>query len=573
MSASRYPIGVQQLRTHLDGNMGGLRVDRYSWWVHWRDVSDYLLPYRYKWLITTNQANRGSPINQKIIDNTGTIALRVMAAGMMAGITSPGRPWFRLTLDNKDLANKPGVKLWLAEVTDRMLTVFAESNFYNALATMYLDLGWCGTAPLTIYEDFDDVIRCYNWACGEYYLANNERMQIDTGYREFVMTVKQMVQKFGIENCSPDVQGSYRTGQAGLSREKIVCHAIEPNDPIDDGSGKMIYPLVPKSMPYREVYWEQGSDQTLVLSARGFHEFPLVAPRWDIVGNSAYGRCPGMDALGDVKQLQLMQKRKAQGIDKQVNPPLVADTALRNEPASVLPGGVTYVANAQGVGMKPVYEVKPDLQYMIQDMQEIQGRIKTTFFNDLFMMISQLDTVRTATEIDARREEKLIQLGPVLERFMNEALDPAIDRVFNIMLRARVRGQSILPPIPPDLRGQHIKTEYISMLAQAQKAALTAGIERLNQMVGALAGSVPDVLDLVDFDEEINEYADLLGVSPKIMRPIAQVMKIRQQKAQAMAAQQQGADAMAAVQGAQTLSKTDVGGGINALQAMAGGSA
>jgi hypothetical protein len=66
--------------------------------AHWREIADYLIPRRYKWLITPNQANRGSPINQRIIDNTGTRALRILAAGMMAGMTSPGRPWLKLTI-------------------------------------------------------------------------------------------------------------------------------------------------------------------------------------------------------------------------------------------------------------------------------------------------------------------------------------------------------------------------------------------------------------------------------------------------------------------------------------------
>jgi hypothetical protein len=191
-------------------------------------------------------------------------------------------------------------------------------------------------------------------------------------------------------------------------------------------------------MKFRELYWEMGASQALVLQQRYFHEFPAIAPRWDLVSNDAYGRSPAMDALGDIKQLQLEQKRKAQAIDKMVNPPMIADVALKNEPASLLPGGVTYVPSTAGaVGFKPVFEVMPPIAELKDDIAEVQGRIRSVFFNDLFLMISQLDTVRTATEIDARREEKLIQLGPVLERFENEGLDPAIARTYAIMPRCR----------------------------------------------------------------------------------------------------------------------------------------
>lgn len=550
---------IQQLRQHLDQRLGGLRTDRYSFWQHWQEIAAYIIPRRYKWLITPNQANRGSPINGRIIDETGTIALRVMAAGMMAGITSPGRPWFRLTLDDSELSEIPAVKDWLEEVAARMRTVFAESNFYTSLATIYGDLGAFGTAAMVIREDYEDVIRCYNACAGEYFLANDERLGVTTFYREFVQTTAQLVAEFGEANCSPDVVQAVKEGGAGMSREKIVAHAIEPNPDFVRGAHG------PKGMPFREVFWEYRGAGNNVLRIRGFHEWPAVTPRWDIVGNDAYGRSPGMDALPGIKQLQVQTKRKAQAIDKLVNPPMVADVQLKNEPASLLPGGVTYVTNPNGVGFKPAYEVKPEITAMREDISMVQSRIKSTFFNDLFLMISQLDTVRTATEIDARREEKLIQLGPVLERFENEALDPAINRTFNIMLRG-----GLLPQIPDELRNRTIKTEYISMLAQAQKAAMTAGMERVAAQAGNIAGAVPSVLDNIDWDEFIDVYNDALGGSNKIIVPIKKVQQIRAQRAQQAAQQQALQTGMVAADGAKTLSETNVGGGRNALQQMIG---
>lgn len=552
---------TMKLREHADTLLVAMKTDRHSWWTHWREISDYLIPRRYKWLITPNQGNRGSPINQRIVDNTGTIALRVLAAGMMSGITSPGRPWFKLSTNNDTLNDNSNVKLWLAECERRMETVFAESNFYTSLATVYGDLGAFGTGVLIIYQDYDDVIRCYNTCAGEYFLQNDDRQDVGIFAREFVLTCKQVAERFGKENCSPTVQQAVDQGGAALTREIIIGHLVEPNDD-----------LVPKapgmgSMPWREMYWERGTANNTLLRLKGFWEKPFIAPRWDIIGNDAYGRSPGMDALGDLKQLQVEQKRKAQAIDKHVNPPMLADASLKNEPASMIPGGVTYVnGTAQGIGFKPIYEITPDLTGLVQDIETVQARIKATFFNDLFMMISQLDTVRTATEIDARKEEKLIQLGPVLERFENEALDPAINCTFDIMLRG-----GLFPPIPRELSGQKIKVEYISMLAEAQKAASTASVERLAQFVGNLAGAVPGALDNVDWDEMIDEYADMLGVSPKIIMATAKVQAIRAKRAQETQQQTAMQNSLAAVQGAQGLSQTDVGGGQNALQKIIGG--
>jgi len=518
------------------------------------------MPRRYKWLITPNQGNRGSPINQRIIDNTGTVAARVLAAGMMSGITSPSRPWFKLAVDDTALNDRSEVKLWLSECERRMETVFAESNFYTSLATVYSDLSIFGTGVMIIYQDYDDVIRCFNTCAGEYFLQNDDRQEVAVLGREFVLTVKQVADMFGLENCSATVQGAIKTGGAMLTREIIIGHLIEPNDDyVPEAPGV-------KGMPWREVYWERSTGQNLLLRVRGFHEKPFLAPRWEMVANDAYGRSPGMDALGDVKMLQVEQKRKAQAIDKHVNPPMIADVSLKNEPASMIPGGVTYVSGNGGIGFKPAYTVAPDFTGLIADIQQVQERIKATFFNDLFMMISQLDTVRTATEIDARQEEKLIQLGPVLERFENEALNVAIDIVFGIMLRG-----GLLPEMPQVLSGQKIKVQYVSMLAEAQRATSTTAIERLFGFTGNLAAAKPEALDNLDFDEAIGEYADMLGVSPKILVSSDRIAAARAQRNQQMAQQAALQNSMAAAQGAETLSNTNVGGGQNALQKILGG--
>ena len=553
-----------KFRQHLDGRLGGLTVDRWSWWIHWQELARYLLPRRYLWtsVPTPNRANRGSPINQSIIDNTGTISLRVLSAGMMSGMTNPTTVWFRLTLDDTDLAEFYAVKEWLDEVAKRMRTVFAESNFYTSLGTLYEDLGSFGTGVMIIYEDFEDVIRCYNTCAGEYYLANSDRMAIDTMYRMFTLTTTQTAAKFGLANTSPTVQQALKQKGAGMSREIVVSHAVEPNDEMTERMPGM------KGKAYREAYWEWGSQQQRLLRLRGFHENPVVAGRWSMFANDPYGRSPGMDALGDIKQLQVEQKRKAQAIDKMVNPPMVADVQLKNEPASFISGGVTYVQMQQGgkSSFAPVYEVKPDLSQMVEDIREVQGRIKTAFFEPLFLMWAQMEGVqpRNELEIIERKGEQLIQLGPVLERFENEVLDPAIERTFNIMLRA-----GLLPPPPPELRGQHVKTEYVSMLAQAQKAAMTTGLEQLAGFAGRLIAVNPEIADNVDWDEALQKYAEYIAVPVKVLRPYGDVLKIRQQRAQKEQAEAAMNAAMATVQGAKVLSETQVGQGANALEAIA----
>jgi hypothetical protein len=560
------PLGVK-LRKQFDGRLAGLKVNRYSWWVHWRELADYVLPRRYKWLITPNQAARGSPINQHIIDSTGTLAARNCAAGMLTGTTNPTKQWFRLKINKIDSTQTGPISLWLAECERLLRAIFQASNFYQAMATFYFDLVVFGTATILIYEDYENVINCFNPCAGEFFLDNSGDFRAQIFYREFALTVQQTVDRFGIDNVSPSVARDYKAGGPLLTREILIGHGIEPNDRRDLG--------FPEHFKFRELYWELGSQGSLFLRQRGYHENPVVPGRWDLVGNDPYGRAPAMDALGDIKQLQQETRRKGQAIDKTVNPPMVADIQLKNQPVSLLPGGVTYVTGFTSSG-KPgfasVYDMKFPVGEITEDIKEVQDRIRKTFFNDIFQVISQYETRSnvSATEIDARRAEGMLMIGPVVERLMSESLPQCIERPFAIASRA-----GILPPPPPELRGgENITIEFVSMLAQAQEAATAAGIERVFGIVGNVAGVDPAAMDVVDFDYGITKYSSLLNNDPKLIRSPDAIKALRdqrqqQQKQEQMAQQADTAQKLAG--GAETLSNIDVGAGKNALQSITGG--
>jgi hypothetical protein len=159
----------------------------------------------------------------------------------------------------------------------------------------------------------------------------------------------------------------------------------------------------------------------------------------------------------------------------------------------------------------------------------------------------------TAREIQERHEEKLLMLGPVLERLNDELLDPLIDRTFGIMLR---RG--LIPPPPEELQGMELNVEYVSVMAQAMKLTGITSIERFMSFAGNLAGVNPGVLDKVDFDQAVDEYANMVGVPPSMIKDDDTVAKIREQRAQQQAAMQQAEMAAQGAQTAKTLSETQV---------------
>ena len=457
-------------RKYCEGRLISERINRYSWWTHWRELADYQLPRRYKWLITPNQMSRGSPINQHILDSSASIYARNLASGLVSGKSSPVTPWFRMRVGRIDSTQTSPLSLWLAEVERLMYLIFAESNFYNAIATFYYDLVIFGTASMLIYEDFHNVINCINPCLGEYYVDLDGKYRPTIFLREFTLTVSALVAEFGFDNCSAPIQALYSDPSgANLARELIVAHIIEPND---DGKARE-YGFSP-DFTFREAYWEWGGSTSPqggaasppgFLRRKGYYEQAAITGRWDIVSNDAYGRSPGMDALPDTKQLQLETRRKAQAIDKMVNPPLVADMQLKNQPANLTPGGVTYVAGytASGKpGFSSVYDTAFPVQAITEDLGEVRSRLSQIFFNDILRVASQYETRSnvTAVEWDLRKSESLVMLGPVLERIDNEVLKPVIERVFAIASRA-----GIFPPAPPEIQGKMMNIEFVSMLS------------------------------------------------------------------------------------------------------------
>lgn len=535
-----------------------LQDERRPWWAYWGTLAEYYLPTRYRRLEspTESQSNANNR-NSMILDATGTMAARILAAGMMNGITSPARPWFKLRLvgfEEDEISH--AARMWLDECERRMLKVFSESNFYTSLSTLYLDLGIFGTSSMILYEDPEKVIHCENPMLGEFYLMVDARHRVCGFARDFTYTVYQAVREFGLDNVSDTVREDFKSGGDKLQRKLTIVHLIEPND---ERAGALS-----ESFAYREYYWEATAPLGTILRERGYYEFPIVCPRWELSGNDAYGNSPAMDALGDVIQLQHETKKKAQMLDKQASPPMLVDVTLKHEPFAMLPNGVTYVSRlGEANGARPAFQVDTPLQEITLDIIDVRRRIKDHFHNSLFDRVMTLETVRSATEINAIDSEKLVLLGPVLNRFNSEGLDPAVERTFAIMSR-----KGLLPDAPPELRNVELKIQYVSIFAAAQNAVSTAPVERLLGFIGNMVEVFPEAALVPDIPVLLTDYARDIGVKARGTRSIKEITRQINQRNEAAMEDKAVQDAGAGAAGAKLLSETEVGGGRNALQAM-----
>lgn len=545
-----------QRRAALQKRHGDLKTRRSRFDEYWKDIANFVAPLFARFF--QSEAGGGQKKFGHIINNTGGFAVNTLASGIMEGTTSPARPWFGLTPENTGLQKSDQVKSYLAAVVLVALLYLGKSNIYKTLHELYRQLVVFGTGVMILDEDKDDLFRAYLVPVGEYCLAANAKGEVDTLYRETTMTVGQLVDRFGEENLSEPLRIDYRENR--LDKPVEVVRVIEPRLKRDASK------LDPKNMPWSSIWYEKvGGPTAGLLEESGYRENPILAPRWDVLANDVYGTSPGMEALGDVKALQRYELDGAMASEKLVDPPMGGPGEMSNTRVSFLPGRFTaYDGKAQK--MEALQTVMPGALEAIERQEErIEQRIKTALFADLWLMLSQQEAGQpiTAREVVERHEEKMLQLGPVMNRLQTELLKPLINRVLAILARA---GK--LPPKPQQMKNQEVGVEYLSILAQAAKAIAAGTIRDAAGFVGSLAAFDPSVLDTVKLDVMLRRYCEAVGLSPDMLRGDDEVAQLRAARKQQQAAAAQQQQALAVSQTAKNLGQANTGGDTALARAM-----
>lgn len=524
---------IKKLRARL----AALKEERNPFEAVYRDLVDYILPTSGRFEATDRKD--GENMYDCIYDATATDAVGILAAGMLSGMTSPARPWFRLTTGNRRLDERSDVKRWLADTTEEMQTVFLQSNVYQALEQCYRELGVFGTACMLALPSEEHVIHVHFMTVGEYWIAEDYEQRVNTVFRRFTLTAEQMVEQFGLDKVSRTVRENYHDPRNRYKTHPVI-HAVYPRKEYIEGS-----PLKDKRR-YASVYFEEKAndlDGDTLLLEEGFDTFPGLCPRWEVHGGSSYGTSPGMKALRPVMGLQVEVKRKGQGIDYQTNPPMMYPDTMEDRQSDFAPGGISYYTPGAGAAQAvPAVAATVNLQHLLADIQETRAAIGSFFYKDLFTAImSTPRTNRTAYEVDQIAQERMALLGPVLQRLNAELLGPLIRSAYDCLVKA---GR--VEPSPEGV--DNITVTFESILVQALRSAGITAEDRFLSTVTALAQVDQTILDNVDFDRVVQNRGSDQGVDPRILRSPDEVSEIRQSR---MQAQQQQAQMAQAAQGAE----------------------
>ncbi len=506
-----------------------LRADRASWDGHWRELRDHVSPWSGNFADQGERANDGGK-KADPIESAGREALRVMASGMQGGLTPRSVRWFGLKTRDPRVRDLPGAGAWLDECTQLILDILARSNFYHVQGQVYESLGLFGTAAMYVEDDFDSVVRFKFLSTGEYWIADNWKGEVDTLIRIFQVTARNVAEEFGEERCSLQTRNLARENP---DQYVTLVHAVLPRP------GGRPDAANPRDLPFASYYFEESASSDVsdvsdasggapLLRESGYRSFPFLVPRWQVRGADAYGHSPAMDALGDVKMAREMLIDVVGMVNNITHPPLQAPQGVEMSGVNMDAGTVTYVADMRQGEIKPILTTEYNVQNVQAVVREVEDKIRRAFHYDIFMMFAGDDKTMTATEIMERRQERLTQLGPVLERMQTEIFGPLINRVFE-----RCAAAGILPPVPKGLPpGTDIEVEYTSALSQAQNLSRITDMQRFVGQLGQVAQVKPEVLDLLDEDRLTRRFAEYLNVPPDILREREDVDALRRERAE-----------------------------------------
>ena len=511
----------KNLARELKSNLSRLMEQRSTWESHWQECADFMQPRKAE---ITNERARGDKRNLQIFDATAIHALELLASSLQGMLTSSANRWFSLRYKEDQLNDIDEAKEWLEDVTDKMYTAFARSNFQQEIFEAYHDLITFGTACMMIEGDEDQILRFSTRHIKELYIQENDKGFIDTVYRRFKIPVHAAVEKFGLENLSLETGKLFKKEPF----EKIeLVHVARPRTIYNENK------LDKKNMPFQSIYFEFSSGH--IIDIGGFKELPYVIPRYLKASTEIYGRSPAMNALPDVKVLNKMVETAMKAAAKQVDPPLLVPDDSMLSPIRMSAGSLNYYRSGSRDRIEPLNIGQATTVTLNQENQRREA-IQKTFHIDQLMISSQRSM--TATEVIQRNEEKMRILGPALSRLQSELLQPMILRVFNIMLRNK-----LFQVAPEVLANQEIDIEYVSPMALAQRSqelqSLIRGLELFTQI-----GQIAPVQDYIDENGLVKNIINLLGLPAKMIKSDAQVQQVREQRAAAQAQAMQMQQAM-----------------------------
>lgn len=524
--------------------LGTFRSRRGNFERQWDEASMRLVPAHVNSFFQGGMGIAHAPGEKKtdaMFDATAALALQRFSSVIESLSTPQNSRWHRLVPGEPELRKNRRIRLFLDELNARLFRqrYRPQANFVGQAQKTYLGYGAYGNGILFIDSPEDRVgLRYKNLHLGECYIAENHEGRVDTLYRSYFLTPRQIIQKWGESNVPESINKLAKNSNTAETRLELL-HVIIPRDDRDPER------LDSKGMPFASLHIFLQEQE--LIAEGGYLSYPAPITRYMQFTNEEYGRGPAQLVLPAIKVLNEEKKAVLMQGHRVVKPVLLAHDdgvvgSFSMRPGTVNPGGV----NAQG---RALVQVLPTGNLAVGKdlMDDERAVINDAFLITLFQIL--IDTPQmTATEVLERAKEKGMLVAPTVGRQQAEFLGPSIEREVDLMV-----AQGLAPEPPPELleAGGQYTVEYDSPLSRMQRAEEAAGFMRsLSEALEVVKVTQdPGHLDWFNFDEAIPAIQDINGAPTAWTSTLEEVQAKRQARAEQQQ-QQQMLDAAPGLAGA-----------------------
>ena len=495
----------------------------------WQEIAEYIFPRRSGIGFTPQE---GAKQTTKQFDSTASHSLNILAASMHGTLTPSNSVWSSFKLRDDRLNRIKEVMDWVEAVTATMSVARHQSTFNSQIHELYLDFPAFGQGCLFIEEKplffpgFNG-LQYHALTNNEYCTSEDPDGKVDTLYREFELSARAAVMKWG------EAVG-----------EKIVKESEnKPDTPF-----KFLHATYPSDLEFDRVgaknwsYYHINLDEKKLINEGGYYEFPYIVPRWSKSSGEEYGRGPGHTALPDVKTLNKAKEFGLKAWAKDLDPPTFEKDNGVIGSLKLWPGGRNIARDKDSIWTMD-HKIRYDVSQIKEE--ELRTSIRQIFYSDQLKL--QEGPEMTATEVQVRYELMQRLLGPTLGRFEGEGMNPLLEREFGLMMRASSGRYPVLPPPPPILARMgvtDIDIEYEGPLAKSQRRGEMVRMQSVAGIAMQMiqGGFNPEILDNFNGDRVIRHASEIEGIPSKVMNSVEQIAVIREERAKKQAEEQRKMD-------------------------------
>lgn len=588
----------ESLKKKLRTRLHELETERVIPEEVWQDIADYVIPRLWDIIGSTTQttgthSDRHKKYGVDSYDGSPQGMLQLLADGLHGYLVSPSIQWFRLKMgqplqqalrsplmirymaDKKRLDEIPEIKKYLEGCEDVMYSTYDTSNFYDAMSEYFLHGGSIGTATMWPEWDSRKNLPVYTVLHPrESYIAEDCYGRVDTLYRKYRMTARQILQ-----HCRLDAKDRYPLLWDATKLSDNVINAINNNHM--EQEFEIVHAIFPRSdrnvrlrtgpnKAWASIHFlnEGGDDDDTILNEWGFDRFPALCWRWRKDTGRKYGASPAWDALVDIMGLNTMAKTMLTVANKAADPPMWAPADMRGK-LRLAARGINYYSDPKWQ-ITPI-EVGRNYPIAFDAVERKTKIIEEHFKVDFFLLLTRAEKTMTATEIIEKQGEKAAVLGSTTSRLQSEAMSPCMDLTFDMLAEA-----GMLPDPPQILMDylmmtgeQKIDTVYLGPLAQAQRRLFTSqGVLRSLEMSLPIFQMVPSTLNKVRWNEVIDQIFDAAGMPQSCIVDDEEVEKIEQAQAEMAQRERSMVEAQAGMDMVKTGAEADSATGGRLSQAM-----